>query len=72
MNARVPATAIDAVELQSFVDGRWNESIVDRLTDYIAIPAKSPAFDRDWVAHGYLERVVRDAAAWVEEQQVPV
>ncbi len=70
MNARVPAAAIDAVELQAFVDERWDESIVDRLTDYVAIPAKSPAFDRDWIAHGYLERVVRDAASWVEAQQV--
>lgn len=73
MNARIPGSAvesIDAAALQSFVDQQWNDDIVDRLTDYIAIPAKSPAFDRDWVAHGYLERVVTDAAQWVVAQKV--
>jgi acetylornithine deacetylase/succinyl-diaminopimelate desuccinylase-like protein len=73
MNARIPAqatTGIDAVALQSFVDGRWNDSIVERLTNYVGIPAKSPAFDRDWVAHGYIERVIREAAEWVEAQKV--
>ena len=46
MNARIPATAttgaIDGVELQSFVDSRWDDSIVERLVNYVAIPAKSP------------------------------
>ena len=27
------------------------------LTDYIAIPAKSPMFDADWQQHGHIERV---------------
>ena len=75
MNARIPDTAprtdsVDAAALQSFVDAQWDDVIVDRITDYIAIPAKSPAFDRDWAAHGHLERVLRDAAQWVEAQHV--
>lgn len=73
MNARIPGTAadpIDAAALQSFVDRRWDDDIVGRLTDYIAIPAKSPAFDRDWAAHGFIERVITDAARWVEAQGV--
>lgn len=40
------------------------------LTDYIAIPAKSPAFDADWEKNAFIERVVRDAAQWVEAQKV--
>jgi acetylornithine deacetylase/succinyl-diaminopimelate desuccinylase-like protein len=28
-------------------------------------------FDAEWQAHGHLERVVRDAAAWVESRKVP-
>jgi acetylornithine deacetylase/succinyl-diaminopimelate desuccinylase-like protein len=71
MNARIPAAAaIDPVELQAFVDARWDDSILERLTHYVGIPAKSPAFDRDWAAHGYLDRAVRDAAEWVEAQHV--
>ena len=47
----------------------WDEQIIPALQDYIAIPAKSPMFDKDWAANGHIERVVRDAAAWVERQR---
>ncbi len=75
MNARILGTAasgdtIDAAALQSFVDAQWDDTIVGRLTDYIAIPAKSPAFDKDWAEHGYIERVITDAARWVEARKV--
>src|SRR4029078_7202593 len=32
--------------------------------------AKSPSFDAEWREHGFIDQVVRDAAAWVERQQV--
>ena len=69
MNA--PARNAEAAALASFADRAWDERIVPALTDYIAVPAKSPMFDADWVANGYLDRVVRDAAAWVESRKVP-
>ena len=56
--------------LREFVDRKWNDEIVPALTDYIAVPAKSPAFDPDWVKNGYIERVVTDAAQWAEQQPV--
>jgi acetylornithine deacetylase/succinyl-diaminopimelate desuccinylase-like protein len=74
MNARDPLQPIepdDAGALGAFVERAWDERIVPALKDYIAVPAKSPMFDPDWVAHGHLERVVRDAAAWVESRRVP-
>ena len=40
------------------------------LTRYIEVPAKSPMFDADWREHGYIDRVVREAAAWVESRKV--
>jgi acetylornithine deacetylase/succinyl-diaminopimelate desuccinylase-like protein len=49
----------------------WDERIVPALTDYIAVPAKSPMFDADWALHGHLDRVVADAAVWVESRRVP-
>ena len=73
MNARLPDQAFpapDAEALQAYVDEKWDGEILPALTDYIAVPAKSPAFDADWEKHGYLEKVVRDAAAWVEAQKV--
>jgi acetylornithine deacetylase/succinyl-diaminopimelate desuccinylase-like protein len=55
---------------RQYVDQRWDHEIVSRLSDYIRIPAKSPAFDPDWSAHGYLERVAREALAWARAQPV--
>jgi acetylornithine deacetylase/succinyl-diaminopimelate desuccinylase-like protein len=61
---------LDAGALQAFVDDKWDREIVPALTEYIAIPAKSPAFDADWVAHGHIDQVVRNAVRWVESQSV--
>ena len=72
MNAPLSPTAAAALaELAAYADHAWDERIVPALTDYIAVPAKSPMFDADWAAHGLLDRVVRDAAAWVEGRKVP-
>jgi acetylornithine deacetylase/succinyl-diaminopimelate desuccinylase-like protein len=71
MNARDPRLPLqpdEASALATFVHRRWDEAIVPALTDYIAVPAKSPMFDADWQQHGHIERVVRDAAQWVEQQ----
>jgi len=48
----------------------WDEDITRQITDYIAIPAKSPAFAADWRELGHIDTVVRNAAAWAEHQQV--
>src|ERR1700743_1315891 len=56
--------------LREFVDRKGNDEIVPALTDYIAVPAKSPAFDADWEKHGYIERVITEAAKWAEQQPV--
>lgn len=61
----------DAAGLADFIGQRWDGAIVPALVDYIAIPAKSPMFDAEWAERGLLDRVVRDAAAWVESQKVP-
>jgi acetylornithine deacetylase/succinyl-diaminopimelate desuccinylase-like protein len=73
MNARDPQLPLqpdEATALGAFAAQVWDEEIVPALTDYIAIPAKSPMFDADWAQHGYIERVIRDAASWVESKKV--
>lgn len=73
MNARDPLLPLqpdESATLAAFVDRTWDEEIVPALTDYIAIPAKSPMFDADWQKNGYIDRVVRDAASWVESKKV--
>ncbi len=70
MNARVPNAALNSAEVLQSVTQAWDRDIVSQLSDYIAIPAKSPAFDADWAQHGHIETVVQRAADWVLAQQV--
>ena len=73
MNARDPSLPLQADEISAlgaFAEKVWDQEIVPALSDYIAIPAKSPMFDADWQSHGYIERVVRDAAQWVESKKI--
>ena len=61
---------LDARLLQDSVNESWTQHIVPALVDYIAVPAKSPSFDADWAVHGLLEKVVQDAAEWIEQRKV--
>ena len=71
LHREMPAAALlDADRALADVTARWDGDILRQLTDYIAIPAKSPGFDADWAAHGHLETVLRNAAQWVEAQKV--
>ena len=74
MNARDPMQPVrpdEATALTAFATQAWDERIVPALKDYIAVPAKSPMFDADWAGRGLIERVVQDAARWVESRRVP-
>lgn len=42
----------------------WKESTLPALEDFVRLPAKSPAFDADWEAHGVLLDACRKAARW--------
>ena len=73
MNARVPdvaPNALNAAQALNQISRQWDGDIVRQLTDYIAVPAKSPMFDAEWAQHGYLDSVVRNAADWVAAQKV--
>ena len=63
-------TMLDTAALTGFTDRLWDDEIVPALTRYIEIPAKSPMFDADWARNGHVDRVVRDAAGWVEGKKV--
>ena len=70
LHREMPAGTLDAERALSDVTAQWDGDIVKQLTDYIAIPAKSPGFDSDWTRNGFLETVLRNAATWVEAQKV--
>ena len=62
---------IEPTALQTFVGGKWDDDIVPQLVDYIRIPNKSPMFDADWVAHGYMDDAVALMERWARAQSVP-
>jgi acetylornithine deacetylase/succinyl-diaminopimelate desuccinylase-like protein len=55
---------MDAERVRSFIGALWDAEVVPQLTEYIRIPNKSPMFDRDWVAHGHMDRAVALLEAW--------
>ncbi len=69
MNARIPV--LESAQLLTDVSRSWDDDIVHRLHDYVEVPAKSPSFDPQWAQHGWLHRVLHDAADWVRAQRVP-
>ena len=74
MSARLPDTAVapllNADQALAQVSQAWDGDIVQRLKDYVEIPAKSPSFDANWAEAGLLETVVRNTAQWIEAQRV--
>ena len=70
MNAPLPQAALDSARALDDVTQAWDSTILHELKKYIEVPAKSPAFDADWAAHGHIETVLRHAADWVLAQKV--
>ena len=64
------AAALDLDAVRDHVERTWDEEIVPQLVDYIAIPAKSPLFDKDWEANGYMEQAVNLIADWCRTRDI--
>ncbi|HTQ25202.1 MAG TPA: M20 family metallopeptidase [Candidatus Binataceae bacterium] len=61
---------MDNTAIQSYVERLWDQSILPELTEYVRIPNKSPAFDPEWRAHGYMEQVVARFSDWARRQPI--
>ncbi|QJC58184.1 Succinyl-diaminopimelate desuccinylase [Polaromonas vacuolata] len=70
LHREIPANILDATRAQTQIDAQWDKDIVEQISNYIAIPAKSPTFDSDWAAHGFIDTVMRNAASWIEAQKI--
>ena len=55
---------IDIAKASQYIDQCWGDEIVPALIEYIKIPNKSPAFDPDWAAHGYMDEAVALFERW--------
>jgi acetylornithine deacetylase/succinyl-diaminopimelate desuccinylase-like protein len=61
---------MNLADVTRFVADRWDREVIPRLVDYVRVPAKSPAFDASWDAHGHLAAVVKDAETWCRAQPI--
>ena len=61
---------MNSEKLQQYCNEIWDNSVVQELIDYIRIPNKSPMFDPDWQAHGYMEEAVTQFERWCLAQNI--
>jgi acetylornithine deacetylase/succinyl-diaminopimelate desuccinylase-like protein len=65
-----PAPSLDVSSARRFIEETWDRSIVPTLVEYVKIPNKSPAFDRDWKRNGHMDRAVELIAAWCRARPI--
>ncbi len=68
---------MNTTNVDRFVREQWDSSIIPTLCEYVRIPNKSPVFDPDWEANGYMQTAVELLESWarnaaVEGMQVEV
>ena len=61
---------MDSEKTREFVNALWDDSIIPKLSEYIKVPNKSPAFDPDWEKHGHMEKAVGMIENWCRQQPI--
>ncbi|MEO7251648.1 MAG: peptidase M20, partial [Arenimonas sp.] len=61
---------MDTAKTESFVARMWDQEIIPQLMEYIRIPNKSPMFDADWQANGYMDAATELLAGWARKQPI--
>jgi acetylornithine deacetylase/succinyl-diaminopimelate desuccinylase-like protein len=61
---------MDAESVVERVTRVWHEAVMPALTEYIGIPNVSPAYSRDWAAHGHMERAVDLVSGWMRRRPI--
>lgn len=64
-------TKLSAEQLQRYVDGVWDQSIVPALCEYVRIPNKSVNFDPQWAEHGYMDQAAELMRSWCAAHALP-
>lgn len=58
---------MDFQHLKRFIEDRWAMSVLPTLTEYIAIPCVSPAFEPDWGMKGHMAEACKLLADWTRK-----
>jgi acetylornithine deacetylase/succinyl-diaminopimelate desuccinylase-like protein len=61
---------MDKQAISNYVSPLWDKSVIQHLMDYVRIPNKSPAFDKEWREHGYMDAVVAHFEQWAKQQPI--
>lgn len=56
---------MDRSALTRTVRGLWDDDILPSLSELVAVPAISPAFDPAWEEHGHLAAAIEHVRAWL-------
>lgn len=64
-------TRMDDLHVHTAVSAAWHDRILPSLSEFIRIPAVSPAYDTAWRAHGELRRAVDHLVTWIRSQGLP-
>nr|WP_042183807.1 M20/M25/M40 family metallo-hydrolase [Kibdelosporangium sp. MJ126-NF4]CEL15875.1 Acetylornithine deacetylase/Succinyl-diaminopimelate desuccinylase and related deacylases [Kibdelosporangium sp. MJ126-NF4]CTQ93800.1 Acetylornithine deacetylase/Succinyl-diaminopimelate desuccinylase and related deacylases [Kibdelosporangium sp. MJ126-NF4] len=57
--------------LNSTVSRLWDAEILPSLSELVAIPALSPAFDPGWAASGHLDDAAAHVSKWITARNLP-
>lgn len=60
--------ALDITSTLAHVQSLWDRDVLPALEEYIRVPARSPAFDPAWAAHGHLDRAVSLIETWARKR----
>ncbi|MFD7658373.1 M20/M25/M40 family metallo-hydrolase [Actinosynnema sp. NPDC059797] len=62
---------MDRSALTRTVRELWEDDILPSLSDLVAVPAISPAFDPEWESHGHLAAAIEHVRAWLAARDLP-
>jgi len=62
---------MDIKVARDWIDNFWDQEILPSLSEYVSIPAKSPAFDPNWQQNGHIDAAIDHLVNWVHEHPVP-
>jgi acetylornithine deacetylase/succinyl-diaminopimelate desuccinylase-like protein len=62
---------LDSAAARKTVTQAWEGTVLSSLSELVAIPAVSQAFDPDWARHGELDRAIDHVRNWALSRGIP-
>ncbi|WP_048876287.1 M20/M25/M40 family metallo-hydrolase [Saccharomonospora saliphila] len=63
--------AVETATVRNAVRRIWADDVLPSLSELVAIPALSPAFDPAWAESGHLDAAVDHVRAWLRAREIP-